>query len=85
MIRDNTRLGYYLSIALHATVAVAAILCVAIKALFPEEQKHIDPFEMVDLPKEQPQDQPPQVEEQPKIDEQQKLEKIALYKNLFNL
>lgn len=77
MIRDNTRFGYYCSIALHTTVVVAAILWVVIRAIFPEEQKEpIDPFEMVEPAPEQPQQEMPATENLPEIQQQQDLKPL---------
>ena len=78
MIRDNTRFGYYCSIALHTTVVVAAILWVVIKSIFPDEKNEpIDPFEMVEPPAEQQQPEQPQTPEStPEIQQQQDLKPL---------
>lgn len=77
MIRDNTKFGYYCSLALHTTVVIAAILWVVVKSIFPEEQKHIEPFEMVEPAPEQPQQEMPQTQEaQPEVQQQPDLKPI---------
>ncbi|MBR7106244.1 MAG: TonB family protein [Opitutales bacterium] len=70
MIRDNTRFGYYCSIALHTTIVVGAILWVVVKSIFPEEQHEpIDPFEIVEPPAPPISAPQPQPEPEPKIEQ----------------
>ncbi|MBP3357703.1 MAG: TonB family protein [Opitutales bacterium] len=82
MIRDNTRFGYYCSIALHTTIVVGAILWVVVKSIFPEEQHEpIDPFEIVEPPAPPISAPQPQPEPEPKIEqppETKPLDKIEL-------
>lgn len=82
MIRDNTRFGYYCSIALHTTIVVGAILWVVVKSIFPEEQHEpIDPFEIVEPPAPPISAPQPQPEPEPKIEqppETKPLDKIKL-------
>ena len=82
MIRDNTRFGYYCSIALHTTIVVAVILWVVVKSIFPEKQPEpIDPFEIVEPPAPPISAPQPQPEPEPKIEqplETKPLDKIEL-------
>lgn len=82
MIRDNTRFGYYCSIALHTTIVVGAILWVVVKSIFPEEQHEpIDPFEIVEPPAPPISAPQPQPDPEPKIEqpiETEPLNKIKL-------
>ncbi len=75
MIRDNTRFGYYCSMALHLTVVAAAVVAVVVKTIFKEAPKEpIDPFEMVELPENVPVHNEPDV--LPEIQTQTEMVKI---------
>ena len=53
MTPDNTKFGYYCSLALHISVSVAAIVSVLVSSIFKSEPHPIDPnqvFEMVEPP-----------------------------------
>ncbi|MBQ6534910.1 MAG: TonB family protein [Opitutales bacterium] len=75
-MRDNTRLGYYLSVSLHLLIVVAAVLCVLVKTLFKSENREpINPFEMVEpAPETQQAEQP--AENVPEIAKQEDFKEI---------
>lgn len=53
MTPDNTKFGYYCSLALHISVSVAAVVAVLASSIFKSETHPIDPnqvFEMVEPP-----------------------------------
>lgn len=53
MTPDNTKFGYYCSLALHISVSVAAVVAVLVSSIFKNEPHPIDPnqvFEMVEPP-----------------------------------
>ncbi len=68
MRQDNTRFGYYCSIALHLTITVAAIVSVLMQSIFKQEnQEPLKPFEMVEPAPEQPEMPQQQQETLPEI------------------
>lgn len=77
MRQDNTRFGYYCSIALHVTITVAAIVSVLMQSIFKQEnQEPLKPFEMVEPAPEQPEMPQQQQETLPEIAQQQEMKPI---------
>lgn len=77
MRQDNTRFGYYCSIALHLTITVAAIVSVLMQSIFKQEnQEPLKPFEMVEPAPEQPEMPQQQQETLPEIAQQQEMKPI---------
>ncbi len=77
MIPDNTRFGYYCSIALHLTIVAATVVTIIVKTVFkPEPTEPIQPFEMVEPSPEQPQAQPEPSETLPQIQAEDNLTPI---------
>ncbi len=77
MIGDNTKFGYYCSIALHLVIVAAAVVSIIIKTIFkPTPTEPIQPFEMVEPSPEQPQEQNEPAETLPQIQAKNELTPI---------
>ncbi len=76
MTQDNTKFGYYCSLALHISVTVAAIVAVLMQSIFDtKDTEPIVPFEMVEPSPTPPAPEIPQ-ETLPEITQQDKIKPI---------